>query len=395
VIGKPETVWEFPVEGGLVLARPESPVLFLLNSTAALLWHLFEELNDLPSVVAQFADLCSISQDRAARDIEATLQNWSQSILRPDFRACSSVLHPSPSSPAFAAASLVDTYAINSSKFRLLFYDPELKAELVPRLAPLRKASTASEPIVEIRLFRCNGAFYAVSHKVPTHGDSSCPEMLVSEPTANAARAALLPELVRLASPGRQWLCIVHAAACALGGRCLLLPARSHSGKTTLMAALMHEGFDFLCDDSAAIDRETSFAVPMPYALMVREESWEVLRPRYPELTDLPIVSRNSEQVRFLTPRSMPGASGMRTEAMVFPKFVPGGAPALTRIDSFQTLLRLQESGFWTPHDQASIRTFLDWAQSVPAYDFQYSDLDQAVKQVRLLLQSPGLQPMG
>lgn len=230
----------------------------------------------------------------------------------------------------------------------------------------------------KFEVFRRDGFVYAVSDH----------ETLVCEPTINAARAALLPELVRLAHGGRQWLCIVHAAACAFDNRCLLLPASSHSGKTTLMVALMQEGFEFLSDDSAAIDRETRYVAPMPFALMVREGSWNILQPRYPELRNTPVLSRDAEVVRFLRPRAV--AKEARPAAFVFPKFLPEGEPVFRRIDSFRALLRLQESGFWTPHDPVSIRAFLDWAQSLPAYDFNYSDLDQAVNQIRLLLQQPG-----
>lgn len=152
LIRKPETIWEFPVEGGLVLARPESPVLFLLNATAGLLWHLLEESNELPAVVSRFAELCVISEELAARDIEAMIQDWSQTPLGSDFPVSPSIPDSVPDPlQATDAASFAETYTVQSKSFRVFFYDPELAAEFAPRLAPLRGASAgAQDGIAEI-----------------------------------------------------------------------------------------------------------------------------------------------------------------------------------------------------------------------------------------------------
>ncbi len=55
------------------------------------------------------------------------------------------------------------------------------------------------------------------------------------------------------ASPERIF---VHAGAVAWRGRAILVPGRSHSGKTTLVAALIKAGASYLSDEFALLDRE-------------------------------------------------------------------------------------------------------------------------------------------
>jgi hypothetical protein len=381
VIRKPEAIWEFPVEGGLVLARAEFPALHFLNRSAAVLWYLADDSSDTTELARRFAEHCGIPESVAIRDVETAVQQWSESLLRTHVP---SVTVPDKAKPPTGIPTFAGTYCIDSKRFRLSFHGAELAAEFRPRFAPLRRSLETDAETVSIRVFSSGNHVYALRSQAPGHD-----ETLVCESSVNAARAALLPELVRLARPGRQWIGIVHAGACALKGRALVLPGSSHSGKTTLMAALMQEGLEFLSDDSAAIERDTRLALPLPYALMIREGSWNVLTARYPQMADSPVLSRDAEQVRFLKPACV-SQSGVPVYAFVFPKFVPGDECAIARIDSFTTLLRLQQSGFWTTHNPDSIRAFLDWAQSLPAYDLRYPSLDQAVAEIGRLFSESG-----
>jgi hypothetical protein len=121
----------------------------------------------------------------------------------------------------------------------------------------------------------------------------------------------------------------------------------------------------------------------MPFSLMLREGSWSVLASRYPELLNAPIINRFDEKVRFLAPPPVASGTSAVPSAIIFPKFSPSGERRMEGIDSFQTLLKLQESGFWVPHDPDSIRAFLRWVQSIPAYIFSYSNLTEAVTEIR------------
>lgn len=61
-------------------------------------------------------------------------------------------------------------------------------------------------------------------------------------------------------------VCFVHAGAVALKNEAIVFPGSSHSGKTTLVAALLERGAAYYSDDYAVLDREGRlwpFALPL------------------------------------------------------------------------------------------------------------------------------------
>jgi hypothetical protein len=61
----------------------------------------------------------------------------------------------------------------------------------------------------------------------------------------------------------------VHAGCVAVDGRAILLPGRSHTGKTTLTAALLRAGAEYLSDEYAVLDGD-GLVYPYPRRLRVR-----------------------------------------------------------------------------------------------------------------------------
>jgi energy-coupling factor transporter ATP-binding protein EcfA2 len=72
---------------------------------------------------------------------------------------------------------------------------------------------------------------------------------------------------------------LIHAGAVVAPetGDAILLPGGTGSGKTTLVAALISEGFDYLSDEAAAIDPVSNLVYPFPRALAFKQGSWEVV----------------------------------------------------------------------------------------------------------------------
>ena len=63
----------------------------------------------------------------------------------------------------------------------------------------------------------------------------------------------------------------IHAGAVAIGGRVLLIPGRSHTGKSTLVWALLELGATYLSDEYALLDRQ-GWCHPYPRPLSLRGE---------------------------------------------------------------------------------------------------------------------------
>ncbi len=149
----------------------------------------------------------------------------------------------------------------------------------------------------------------------------------------------------------------------------------------------MNMGLTLYSDDAVLLERDTLSVPVMPFALMVREGSWHVLDSRFPELQEAPIVARYGQRVRFLSPvETKQDGHCLQVAAIVLAQFQPGAANELSTVGKLETLVHLNESGFWVAHDEASIRAFLAWIQSTASFALSYSDVDQAASIIRRLV---------
>ena len=373
-----EDIWEFPVQGGLVLARPDVHGLFILNHTASTIWHLLREGLAAREIEDLYASLFSLTASQAAADVNTALDAWQTGLLSP--------VSPAPANPPGSVLGLRDfafvgDYSLLATHLRIRLNTQDLVEEIVPRLQSLAPASPDATPAFCFDVIDLGG-------RISVYCDSV---ELAREEHSGAARAILLEEMVRVSEPGRHWLAVLHAGACGSPAKacgsasgCVLFAGSSHSGKTTLAAALMYSGLELLSDDSSAIDNETLEIPAMPFAFMLREGSWAALASRYPQLETIPIVSRYGQRVRFLAPDpDRWPSSKARAKTLLFTRYEPGSSTVLTPLPPLAALLKLQESGFWVEHTPRQIGRFLSWMESIPAYTLQYSNLDDAIFQVR------------
>jgi len=366
-------LWEFPVDDFLVLARPEVAGLYILSPSARLIWDILKTEVSFQELVRQFASTYGIPAELAEQDVTRTLDNWRSGLLS-EQRTLSARNAAYPEVAFSRADYFSRDYLIQGKNVRVILQTPELLEEIAPRLGSLPHAPSA--PDFTFRVVEDPDGFRIFC-------DACC---VGSEEGLTAARGVLLQEIVRRCRD-RDCLAVFHAGACGSDSRCVVFPAGTQSGKTTLAAVLMNRGLTFYADDSVLLERDTLSVPVMPFALMVREGSWDVLAPRFPELQDAPVVSRYGQRVRFLSPAGMKqdGHCG-QVGAIVFARFQPDAANEISALDHLQTLLRLQESGFWVAHDEQSIRAFLAWIQSTATFTLSYSDVDQAASTIRRLI---------
>jgi hypothetical protein len=380
-LATPQDVWEFEIEDFLVLARPDVHGLYLLNSSARFIWQLVKAGLPSAEVVRELASAYHIDPDVAARHVRQTLDGWRSGLrsvqpeatVQPESAASADVrVEP----PAFQkkAARFSHNYLIEGKSVQIILETAELAEEIIPRFESIPSAPSA--PDFVFRVVEDPDGFRIFC------GD----RCIAREEGLGAIRAVLLQEIVRTCR-GLDCLAIFHAGACGSGSRCVVFPGNTQCGKTTLSAVLMQKGLTFYSDDSVLLERDTLAVPAMPFSLMVREGSWGILSPRFPNLESAPILSRFGQRVRFLPPlgTQQDSRSGL-VSAIVFVRFERDAANEISSLDTLQTLLRLQESGFWVAHDRQSIRRFLEWLQSTPSYSLSYSDVDRAASIVRELL---------
>lgn len=364
------SVAQFPVTGGLVLARPGVDGLYLLNSSAAFIWEQLSQDASPSQIVTNLAEAFQIPKEIAHKDVHSTLDHWETTLLsepqiNTDIRRSKPPIRPHPCSSV--------AYFLNKP-FKVTLDSQELADEINPRLTHLR-ASHQEKPEFTLTLT-------TVEDQIHLHcGD----EFLSAEPNVSAARAILLQEIVRRATtPPRQWLALFHAGACGNDHSCVIFPAASYSGKTTLAAVLMQRGLTFYADDSVALEKETLEIPAMPFGLSIREGSWPLLGSRTPGFDNLPVTQRFGQQVRFVYPPVR--RTSAQAAAIVFPNYQPGAEPKIRPLSTLDTLIQLKQSGFWVENQTESIAAFADWLEPLPSYQITYAAVDQAANLIAALL---------
>ncbi len=377
-----QQIWEFPVADFLVCARPDVHGLYILSPTARIAWEMLKEGHTLERAAEIFAQAFGISAGQAYEDVSRTWTEWGTGLL------ASSVTTEQDTGRAPEIGSGVLVFSADYSMFgkviRLRLYDADVACDLTPRVEPFRisygaDALDKGTPDTDIEVSSSGATFHVFVDGVHVS----------SETAVFATRVIVLQEFLRTSS-SQTWAAVLHAGACGSSSHCVLFPGTSHSGKTTLAAALMHQGMAFYGDDSIPLARgifHGSLTVqPMPFALMAREGSWPALSTLFPELENAPVVDRWGEKVRYLTPprpaeRYSPIAAGL-----VFAGYSTGCSTDFQVLPTFEALRRLTETGFWLEHDQRTIGSFLAWLASMPCYSLAYSDLCDATGVLRDLI---------
>lgn len=94
--------------------------------------------------------------------------------------------------------------------------------------------------------------------------------LLAAAPTLDDALAALQSRLHEAVARRARGVVFVHAGVVTYRERAILVPGRSMSGKTSLVAALLRAGATYFSDEYAVLD-ETGLVHPYPKALSIRQ----------------------------------------------------------------------------------------------------------------------------
>ena len=144
--------------------------------------------------------------------------------------------------------------------------DPKLIERIEPRLPPGHRRVKPSNAMPRLSLTRDSGEGFDVvagGTRVTMSADLDV-ALRVLDSQIRAEIALRSPEAV-----------FVHAGAVGHDGRAILLPGRSFSGKTTLVAALVRAGASYYSDEFAVLDKEGLLhPYPKPLSVRVKGARW-------------------------------------------------------------------------------------------------------------------------
>jgi hypothetical protein len=203
--------------------------------------------------------------------------------------------HSSQKAAASVAAYDVDLVS-HGVRFRLVAETREM-LELMRQVAPFRSRECTREGS-GVRTFALRGAGAPTRYEaIADEEQLACEERL--EPALMELGGQMM---LHVAEQAPEYV-FIHAGAVALGNRALLLPGRSHAGKSTLVAELVRAGAAYYSDEFALIDAEGRLH---PFARDLR-----MRRPGLPEQTPVPASQLNGRV----------GSEALRVSLVVFAEF--------------------------------------------------------------------------
>ena len=187
-------------------------------------------------------------------------------------------------------------------------------------------------------------------------------------PLAQALLAAEMGMNMQLALGERRYL-LLHAAAVARDGRCLILTGESGSGKSTLAALLGEAGWTFMGDEFVLLDPAIGNAQPFPRPVSLKNAAIDAVREVVAEDRFGPlIVGTPKGDIRHLRPAASAIAAmddPARPAVIVFPAF--GHAREVRAVAQSEAFVRLtQASTNYTALGEAGFAALNRLVRGVP-----------------------------
>ena len=178
---------------------------------------------------------------------------------------------------------------------------------------------------------------------------------------------------------------LFHAAVLEKGGTTIVFPGEAGSGKTTLAAALMMHGCQFFSDEIAVLNVQSLCVSPLPLPMSIKPGSVRPLSRYYAGLSERPVHQRaDGKKVRYLSPSVQNLTETFEVSApvnyLIFPKYREEAENRLNTLDKFETMQRLAMTGSSNRDiTNRDVEAMIALVEKSPCYEIVYSDLSKAV----------------
>lgn len=268
--------------------------------------------------------------------------------------------------PYWAWRPVTRSYGLAGKAVALDCADAELAALVHPRLA---HCETRDPAVARLRLRRTSAGFVLLeAGRTPEAHDR-----------VEALIGAVMRRLVEIGRGETDWCAVLHAAAVTDGlGGAIILPGSCGRGKSTLTAALLAQGADYLSDDCVPLDSRGR-AVPVPYGICVKQSGWEVAEALLPESVRAPVfVCDERGPCRYVPPRRV--ASGaLPLAAIVFPDFAHGRRLTIEPVGPEEALAALVDGRAWLAREEG-LSTALGVIEKTPVWRLSYGTTEAALE---------------
>jgi hypothetical protein len=360
----------FPLDDHLVVIGRQRDRLHLLNPVARFIREASLAGAQAGEIARVLSACYGIPPDVALRDVQGALEEQAAvdagTEIRSDAKATAQEITPAPPLRCEAA------YRIADQAFVLRCGSAELFGVIDGLLAHLRVAAPGGTPKV-MDVWGEDGCFYVLNEG----------QVRLLSRARDIAVLGVVREVAELAYRGRDWLTVCHACAIVDGTQCIVMPASSGGGKSTLAAALCYDGWTVMSDDVVPVDRGTHAAVSVPIPFNLKSASFAVLSRFDSSVDRTPGFERGDGTIHCLVPRTFreaPPAATYPVRLLVYPRYQPGaeaGLRRLSQVESFRKLIR-SDCMLPLPLEDDLVAELVEWMGGLPAYELVYGRLEDA-----------------
>jgi hypothetical protein len=385
---RPDLVF-FPLDDDLVVFSEAAQSLVGLNPSAAFLARQLQNGTQLPDLTAALTREFAVTPDVAAGWVASTLETLDSHGLLAD----SPLPAPVAEDPALGGARR--RRQAEMPPYQPFEVEVEARYRLLETTMLVRYATRAQMRMVDavighLKLEGTSPPDFLVEISATPWGENQLASNIYCDrqPEDKAEMLSKLGPLVKsalwvTAVNSYDFLLDFHAGVVAKGSRCVLLPALSGSGKSSLTAALTHAGFRYLSDEVGLIDRGTFRVPPVPLAVCVKTGGWDLMSRYFPELPTVPVHRRNDGKiVRYLPPRP----ASLQTEPafvshIFFPRYAKGEETRLEPLSRSVGFTRLMDQCMALRRrlDHDNVGAMIRWMAKIDCYALTFSSLDEAV----------------
>lgn len=377
------------LEDHLVITTFPEPELHLWNQTAAVVWLLLLEGQKTPQDLSkELTEIFKNCPPSINDEIGSCLNDWlSKQWLAVDGRGNYSILPKYKKkytpvkkvlSDPLCEMAFQKSLSINGKAFRLAIYANEKSTNqlffkrIIAIINSFPKADSEPQSQLDIVIYSDLICLYENLQALGQWQDST------------EALSHCMQYFLRISAGIDQHFLTLHAAA--IGKKnCVLLSGVSGAGKSTLCALLALRGWEYFGDDLVGItidDTIQGHIVPLPSAVGIKSNTWELLSSEYPIIATLEIIRYGEKTARYLPlPSSSQTQNSKRlVSAIVFPRYAKDTAIAHHSISVIDALKELVNSGISMNREMNSdeVQQFLEFLCRTPLYQLVYSDINEA-----------------
>lgn len=186
---------------------------------------------------------------------------------------------------------------------------------------------------------------------------------------------------------------VLHAAAATRAGITVMLPGDQEHGKTTTVAGLLREGYDYVTDEAVAVDPAAMRITPFPKALSIDDGSWAL----FPECRP----SGETPEIRqWQVPAETLGSRSLRHQVaaplvIVFPRFVAGASTRCSALSRAEAVREMAQATFHFPQQPVrNLHALAALARDATVVRLRIGSLDDAIRSIEALVSQRLLEKM-